>query len=364
MNLRTIFVTFEFLIRKKGLWQGKEEKLISPSGRDLRGAITAREPESEEDRTNNPLNHWLDYSFVVFVVWLDLGLPNGVLQRHGSISLTTPVGEPEHRETDYPSVGPSKLHRGVGIYATGLPSPRRLQPEFPPATSNDPIFALEWRVSKYGNYEVMPIKYGDSDDPHLFAVCFFPYRKDVASSDEVYERLYLVLCEEWDTRYERLGRHVDVKVSSPRIKSSGSFSRHFLHLGKLRCGVGIYTTGFVVPGRDDRHRLRPELPQATWNDPVFALKWRVGGLGNYEVMPIKYGDSDGPHLFAVCFFLYRKDVAPGDEDYERLCSVSREERDALWYQRLGGIQACRWRTKCSQSGIPPAAPGQALWHGD
>lgn len=69
-------------------------------GQRLPGAITAGEPESEENRTNNPLNYWLDHSFIVFVVWLDLGLPNGVLQRYG-VSLTTPVGEPEHREADY-----------------------------------------------------------------------------------------------------------------------------------------------------------------------------------------------------------------------------------------------------------------------
>jgi hypothetical protein len=117
------------------------------------------------------------------------------------------------------------------------------------------------------------------------------------------------------------------------------------------------------------------------NDPVFALKWRVGGFGNDEVMPIKYGDSDGPHLFAVCFFLYRKDVAPGDEDYEWLCSVLREERDVLWYQRFGRhtgapledeVLTIRYPTNgaCTRGlfafvqVLIICVQGQAIWHGD
>ncbi|KAJ7349011.1 hypothetical protein DFH08DRAFT_959210 [Mycena albidolilacea] len=69
--------------------------------------------------------------------------------------------------------------------------------------------------------------------------------------------------------------------------------------------------------RDHRHA----------SDPVFALKWGVSDY-NYELIPIKYGDFTGPRIFAVSFFPYAKDVAPGDELYERLC---------LRFEKHGGV---------------------------
>jgi hypothetical protein len=126
-------------------------------------------------------------------------------------------------------------------------------------------------VSKYGNYEVMPMKYGDSDGPHLFAVCFFPYQKDVASSDEVYERLYSVWREEWDTRYERLGRHVDV-VPHQRPCAQWIFESSPVFLISLRVVVEFLTQELesVITANKELWELLAPLP-APWKVRLSSL---------------------------------------------------------------------------------------------
>ncbi|KAJ7700245.1 hypothetical protein B0H14DRAFT_3904371 [Mycena olivaceomarginata] len=74
------------------------------------------------------------------------------------------------------------------------------------------------------------------------------------------------------------------------------------------------STGFIVSQAQmtaylPRHMRRRE-------GPLFALKWRISDY-NYELIPIKYGDLTGTHIFA------------------RLCSWPREGRDALWYEAFG-----------------------------
>jgi hypothetical protein len=74
---------------------------------------------------------------------------------------------------------------------------------------------------------------------------------------------------------------------------------------RLRLSVGIYATGFIVSQAQmttislatcDADFLRDHA-----NDPLFALKWRIPDY-NYELIPIKYGDLTGPHIFSVSFF--------------------------------------------------------------
>jgi hypothetical protein len=67
---------------------------------------------------------------------------------------------------------------------------------------------------------------------------------------------------------------------------------------------------------------------------VFALKWFLEKRSfKYEILPIN-GDYEGEQLFAVKFFPYSKDLSPGRDAYNRLCSLSDEQKNG-WHETFG-----------------------------
>ncbi|KAJ7812960.1 hypothetical protein B0H13DRAFT_500013 [Mycena leptocephala] len=106
---------------------------------------------------------------------------------------------------------------------------------------------------------------------------------------------------------------------------------------KLRRGVGVYATGFIL-----NHTQLTAISLAVCDeafrrkykgDPVFALKWQVDRY-NYELLPMEDGDDTVPHLFAISFFPYLKDATTSDKLFCRLTSLS-DERKNKWHERFG-----------------------------
>ncbi|KAJ7043806.1 hypothetical protein C8F04DRAFT_678599 [Mycena alexandri] len=110
-----------------------------------------------------------------------------------------------------------------------------------------------------------------------------------------------------------------------------------VRLHKLRRGVGVYATGFILSCTqltaislavcDEAFRKKYK------GDPVFALKWHVDRY-NYELLPMEDGDDTVPHLFAISFFPYLKDATTSDKLFCRLTSLS-DERKNTWHERFG-----------------------------
>ncbi|KAJ7784973.1 hypothetical protein DFH07DRAFT_786425 [Mycena maculata] len=106
---------------------------------------------------------------------------------------------------------------------------------------------------------------------------------------------------------------------------------------KLRRGVGVYTTGFIL-----NHTQLTAISLAVCDeafrrkykgDPVFALKWHVDRY-HYELLPIEDGDDTVPHLFAISFFPYLKDATTSDKLFSRLRCLSDEQKNT-WHERFG-----------------------------
>ncbi|KAJ7238772.1 hypothetical protein B0H12DRAFT_1237777 [Mycena haematopus] len=101
---------------------------------------------------------------------------------------------------------------------------------------------------------------------------------------------------------------------------------------RLRRGVGIYATGFILDAAQLK-AISVAVCKGFRGASVFGLKWHVGNY-NYELLPMGPGGHNSPHLFAISFFPYLKDATASDMLFSRLCSLSDEQKNT-WHERFG-----------------------------
>ncbi|KAJ7238757.1 hypothetical protein B0H12DRAFT_1137057 [Mycena haematopus] len=102
-----------------------------------------------------------------------------------------------------------------------------------------------------------------------------------------------------------------------------------MRVHKLRRGVSIYTTGFIL-NEPQMKAVSLAVCKGFRGGSVFALKWHVG---KYHCEILRMDDSNDA-LFAISFFPYLRNATPSDKLFNRLCSLSDEQKNT-WLERFG-----------------------------